>query len=262
MTELNILVSGALGRMGQMIRTVIADDTECRIGGLLEYPAHPAVGETQQPENLILQNDFAKAVAGCDVIIDFSLPAGCVYHAELAAKFGIPMVSGTTGLSAEQQAKLKDAAQDVPLFWAANMSLGVALVRALVRQAAQNLSSEQFDIEILEHHHRNKVDAPSGTAIALGQAAALGRGIDHEDHAVYHRPRIGEVREQGSIGYGAVRGGGIVGDHEVLFISEHEQISIGHHAMQRDLFAAGAVRAAKWLVTQQAGLYGMDDIFA
>ena len=149
MTELNILVSGALGRMGQMIRTVIADDSECRIGGLLEYPAHPAIGETQQPENLILQNDFAKAVAGCDVIIDFSLPAGCVYHAELAAKFGIPMVSGTTGLSAEQQAKLKDAAQDVPLFWAANMSLGVALVRALVRQAAQNLSSEQFDICLL-----------------------------------------------------------------------------------------------------------------
>ncbi len=259
---MKILVSGATGRMGQMIRTVLADDSECSIGGLLEYPKHPAIGQRQQPESLILQSDFTEAVAGCDVIIDFSLPVGCIHHAEMAAKLGIPFVSGTTGLSTEQQEKLKIAAQDIPLFWAANMSLGVALVRALVRQAAQTLGAEHFDIEILERHHRNKVDAPSGTAIALGEAAAEGRGVNHETHAVYHRPRIGEAREKGTIGYAAIRGGGIVGDHEVLFLSEYEQISIGHHAMKRELFAAGAIRAAKWLATQPAGLYGMDDIFA
>ena len=259
---MNILISGATGRMGQMIRTVIAEDAHCQVGGLLEYAEHPAIGTIQQPENLPLHHDFTEAVRGCQVIIDFSLPAGCIDHAEMAAKLGIPFVSGTTGLSAPQQAQLDAAAQQIPVFWAANMSLGVALVRALVRQAAQTLAAENFDIEVIEQHHRNKIDAPSGTAIALGEAAAEGRGVDHTDHAVYDRPRIGETRDTGTIGYASVRGGGIVGDHEVLFLGQYEQISIGHHAMKRELFASGAVRAAKWLVQQSAGLYGMDDIFA
>ena len=259
---MKILVSGALGRMGQMIRSVIAEDTECCVGGLLEYPEHPAIGQTQQPENLILHHNFTEAVVGCHAIIDFSLPDGCIHHAEMAAQSGVPMISGTTGLSPEQHEKLKNAARNIPVFWAANMSLGVALVRALVRQAAQTLEAQHFDIEVLEKHHRHKVDAPSGTAIALGEAAAMGREVDHETHAVYNRPRIGTAREEGTIGYAALRGGGIVGDHEVLFLSEYEQISIGHHAMKRELFAAGAVRAAKWLAEQPAGLYGMDDIFS
>ena len=259
---MNILICGALGRMGRMIRAVVAEDSTCRIAGLLEYPEHPEIGQVQQPENLPVHDDFAKAVQGCAVIIDFSLPEGCVAHAAQAAKFGIPMVSGTTGLDTTQQEQLRIAAQEIPLFWSANMSLGVALVRSLVRQAAETLGAEHFDIEIFEAHHRNKVDAPSGTALTLGQAAAQGRGVDHRSHAVYDRPRIGAVRQQGAIGYASVRGGDIVGDHEVQFLGQYEQIHIRHHAARRELFAAGAVRAAQWLVQQPAGLYGMDDIFA
>lgn len=264
--SLSLLVIGAGGRMGQMVREVVKQAGNVRVGGLLEYAAHPEIGQRQQPEDIILEADFAQAARGCDVAISFALPQGLQQHLEAAVAENIPLVIGSTGLDVNQQEVLQQAAKKLPICWAPNMSMGVALLRKLVREAAKNLPSamggQGFDIEVIESHHRFKVDSPSGTAIALGQAAAEGRSIDHDEHAVYARPRIGEVRDTETIGYATLRGGGIIGDHQVQFTSLNEQISISHRALSRELFASSALRAARWLVEQPIGLYGIDDLLS
>ena len=263
--QLSVLVPGAPGRMGQMVRAVVRASQECAVGALLAYPGHEQSDVVQQPEGLSLLADFAQASIGCDVVIDFSLPEGCAVHAAAAAAQNLPIVIGTTGIEEEHHAVFAAAARLVPVFWAPNMSLGIALLRRLVRQAAEYLPAGGdlgFDIEILENHHRDKIDCPSGTALALGQAAALGRGVNHEAHAVYQRPRTGTVRDPEAIGYAVLRGGGVVGDHQVLFAGQYEQLSLGPPASSREVFSAGALRAAQWLVNQPPGLYGMDDFLA
>ena len=257
---LPIIVAGATGRMGQMVRVAVKASDHAEVVALLEYAQHPRVGAIEQPENLPLLPDLAAVDlcgVGTPVVIDFSL--GCVTHAEAAAHLGIPMVIGTTGLDEKAQGRLAEAARRIPILRAPNMSLGAAVLRRLVTEAAARLPAG-FDIEILESHHGAKRDSPSGTALALGQAAADGRGLDHERAALYGRPRSGRARNPDSIGYAVLRGGGVVGDHTVFLTSPFEQIQLGHRALSREVFAAGALRAAEWLADKPAGLYGIDDL--
>lgn len=263
---LSVLVIGAAGRMGRMVREVTETAHHARVGGLLEHAQHPGIGEVLQPENLLLEGHFSRAVQGCHVGISFALPEGLMGHLDAAMQHNLPLVIGSTGLDGAHQEALRQAGQKIPLCWAPNMSMGVALLRKLVRETAQNLPSASegagFDIEVVESHHRFKVDSPSGTAIALGQAAAEGRRIDHDTHAVFSRPRLGDARPADSIGYASLRGGGIIGDHQVQFTSANEQICLSHRALSRELFASSALRLAQWLVQQSVGLYGIDDLFS
>lgn len=220
----------------------------------------------QQPEAgyqllaMTADDDFA-ALAKADALIDFTRPDYAVRVAREAAKAGVPMVSGTTGFSEDEFATLNAAAQSIPLLWSSNLSVGVALVSKLVRDAAAALP-QSYDIEVLEMHHRDKVDAPSGTALALGKAAAQGRGVDFDTHKTLSREGIVGARQAGSIGFATLRGGRVIGDHSVIFAGEHDIIEITHRSHSRAIYAQGALHAAQWLQGKQAGLYSMDDMLA
>ncbi len=194
-----------------------------------------------------------------DVVIDFTRPEGTINHARLAKEHKTSLIVGTTGLSAQDEEHLKDAARHVPIVYAANMSVGVNILLALVEQAAKRLKDD-WDIEIFETHHKHKVDAPSGTAIALGKAAAAGRGNNLDDLADYARHGHTGAREKGKIGFTAARGGDVVGEHNVMFLSEGERLELGHKATNRSLFAKGALRAAIWIKDKEPGLYSMRDV--
>ena len=197
--------------------------------------------------------------AAADVVIDFTVPAATATHAAMAAQAGTAMVIGTTGLSAEQQAAVDAAAAKVPVVQAGNMSLGVNLLVGLAKQAAAILGPD-YDIEVVEMHHKHKIDAPSGTALMLGKAAAEGRGIDHDASAVMSREGHTGPRPDGTIGYATLRGGDVVGDHTVIFAGPAERIELTHRAGGRDIFARGAVRAALWCEGKAPGLYSMRDV--
>lgn len=240
---MQIGILGARGRMGQMLVGEISSG---------RYPA--TVGA-----EVDVGGDQDAAFRSCDVLIDFTSPAACLEHAALAHQYKKPLVIGTTGLGAVEEAALLVAAKNAPLLRAANMSLGVTLLLSLVEKVAAQLGND-FDIEIFEAHHRHKVDAPSGTALALGKAAARGRGVHLEDALA--SPRSGNTgpRIPGSIGMSVFRGGDIVGDHSVTFAGMGERLEFTHKASDRSIFAKGAVRAALWLVQQPAGLYSMADV--
>jgi 4-hydroxy-tetrahydrodipicolinate reductase len=233
---MKIGVTGYKGRVGQILVQSIQDNKALEFAGGIDKGDDP----------LAL---FQKA----DVVIDFSHPDATVIHADVAAQTGTALVIGTTGLSDAQEALLKTAAQKAPIVYAANMSVGVNILLALVKQAAERLSSE-WDIEVFETHHHHKIDSPSGTALALGKAAREGRGggdfvVDREG-----------ARNQGDIGYAVQRGGDVVGEHTVTFFSQGERVELGHKASDRSLFAKGALHAAQWTKGQQAGLYSMTDV--
>lgn len=194
-----------------------------------------------------------------DALIDFTVPGATAKHAWLAAKHHKPLVIGTTGLSPEQEQELSDAAKEAPLVYAANMSVGVNLLIALVEQAASTLGDD-FDIEIAETHHKHKIDAPSGTALALGKAAASGRNVDFDNAMTPARHGETGEREKGTIGFAVRRGGDVVGEHTVSFFGEGERIELAHKATDRSLFAKGAIRAALWAKDQPNGLYSMRDV--
>jgi len=204
-------------------------------------------------------DDVAAAAQASDVLIDFSTPAALAANLDAARSAGIGMVIGTTGLDAQQRAVIEAASRNIPILQAANMSLGVTLLAYLVRETAARLGAE-WDIEIVELHHRDKVDAPSGTALLLGQAAAEGRGVDL--HAASDRGRDGVTgaRTPGKIGFASLRGGSAAGDHQVLFAGDGERIELGHRAESRAIFAQGAVKAALWLKDKPPGLYAMTDV--
>ncbi len=264
--DLKVGVVGCTGRMGQMVVTLVTEAEGCTIAGASEYPGHPMVGrdagEVAGLDRLGVEilADAAQMIATVDVVVDFTIPEACVEHARLAAQAGAAMVIGTTGLDKEQTAILDAAARHVPVVWAPNMSVGVTLLLALSEQVAGLLGPDDYDAEIVEMHHRHKIDAPSGTALGLGRAVAAGRGVALED--VYKAARDGHTgaRPRGEIGFAVLRGGDVVGDHSVIFAGEGEQVVLTHKAGSRRVFGAGAVRALLWTRGQPAGMYSMKNV--
>ncbi|PTQ07306.1 4-hydroxy-tetrahydrodipicolinate reductase [Sphingomonas oleivorans] len=239
MTKIGIF--GADGRMGRAIAEAIIDSGAKLAGG-------------------VDRGDDAGALAGeSDVLVDFSSPEALVGHLAAARSAGVPIVIGTTGLAPEHHAMIDEAATAIPILQAANTSLGVNLLAHLVRETAARLGAD-WDIEIVEMHHRHKADAPSGTALLLGTAAAEGRGVALEDVADRGRDGITGPRTEGDIGFAVLRGGSVAGDHQVVFAGEGERLELGHRAESRAIFAQGAVKAALWLAGQPAGRYSMADV--
>lgn len=250
--------------MGQTLIRCAAQFADLRITAAVERPDHPALGQDAghvarvAPLGLAVTHDVA-AVQASDVLIDFSDHRSVPGHAALAQKLAKCMVIGTTGLDAAETLAVQTAAKSVPIVWSPNMSLGVNLLVELVRQAAAALGTD-YDIEIVETHHRHKQDAPSGTALYLAQGAASGRGRPLEELACYGRHGLTGERPRGQIGLHAVRSGGVVGDHVVSLGSDTEVVELSHRAITRDAFAVGALRAALWVAGRPAGLYGMKNV--
>lgn len=262
---MKIGVVGCAGRMGQMLVREIAATAGCTLAGGTERPGGPALGKDLgllagiDELGVVAIDDAAALFALSDAVIDFTSPDSTVRHAALAAQSETALVVGTTGLSPAQQAAIATAATHTPVIQSPNMSLGVNLLLALVEQVAATLGDE-FDIDVLEMHHRNKVDAPSGTALGLGRAAAAGRGVALED--VWRKVRDGHtgVRPQGEIGFATLRGGDVIGDHVVMFAGDGERIELTHKASGRQIYAKGAVRAALWACDKTPGLYSMKNV--
>ncbi len=260
-----IVVTGASGRMGQMLVRLICESPEARLVGAIERPGHEWIGRDVgeamggQPLGVIVEDDPLEAFARARAVIDFTTPAATVEFAALAAQARLVHVIGTTGLSAGDLEKLEAAARHAVIVRAGNMSLGVNLMVELVRKVAGALG-EDFDIEIIEAHHRHKVDAPSGTALMLGEAAAEGRGVELARVADRGRDGITGPRTPGHIGFSSVRGGDIVGEHDVLFAGPGERIVLRHVATDRAIFARGALRAALWGQGRKPGEYSMKDV--
>ena len=260
-----IVITGASGRMGQMLlRSVLASD-KCRLVGAVERAGNPFIGQDVnqmiggQPTGVTVTDDALEAFAKAQAVIDFTAPAATVEFAALAAQARAVHVIGTTGMEAEHLAKIAAAARHAVIIRAGNMSLGVNLLVQLTKKVAAALDAE-WDIEIIEAHHNKKVDAPSGTALMLGEAAAEGRGVSLEDVRDSGRDGITGARKAGDIGFSAIRGGDIVGEHDVLFASPGERIVLRHVATDRSIFARGALKAALWGQDRAPGEYDMMDV--
>ncbi|UTW51773.1 4-hydroxy-tetrahydrodipicolinate reductase [bacterium SCSIO 12827] len=262
---MNIGIVGCGGRMGRMlIETVMATEGAALAGGT-EQPGSPFIGQDlgllvgSKTVGAVVVDDARALFEGADVVIDFSVPVATAAHAALAFDTRTAMVIGTTGLSPEQQSAVQGASEQAAIVQAGNMSLGVNLLVGLARQAAELLGPD-YDIEVVEMHHKHKIDAPSGTALMLGKAAAEGRGIDHDANAVLSREGHTGARPDQAIGYATLRGGDVVGDHTVIFAGPSERIELTHRASSREIFARGAVRAAMWCEGKAPGLYSMRDV--
>ena len=265
MSDMRLVVVGAAGRMGRTLVRIIAESDGVTLAGAIERTGAPEIGRDSGelaglgPNGIAITADPLQVFAKAEGILDFTAPAATLTFAELAAQARIVHVIGTTGLTPDDEAKIKAAARHAVIVKSGNMSVGVNLLAGLVRQAAKALADD-FDIEVLEMHHRAKVDAPSGTALLLGQAAAEGRGINLGQHSVRSRDGNTGARERGDIGFATLRGGSVIGEHSVIFAGEGETIEIAHKATDRALFARGAVRAALWGRDKKPGLYGMSDV--
>lgn len=259
--SIKTVVAGASGRMGRAMIRAIAESKDCVLAGALVRRGHPQLGEDVGrlaglgPISISLTDDPLALIAGAEAVVDFTAPALSVELAALAAQARIVHVIGTTGLSAADEAKIRAAARHAVIVKSENMSVGVTLLAAFAKKAAQALPD--FDIEVLEMHHRAKVDAPSGTALLLGRAAAEGRGVLLGDKAVH--ARVG-ARGEGQIGFASLRGGTVVGEHEVILAGAHERIVLRHVAEDRMIFARGALAAALWGQGRKPGLYAMADV--
>lgn len=265
MAEISIGVVGIGGRMGITLARQVASTPGCRLAGGTERPGSPMLGRDigevtgLGPLGLAVTDDALPLFAGADAVIDFTSPAATRHHALLAAQGKTVLVIGTTGLEEEHFAALREAARHAPIVQGYNMSLGVNLVAGLVRQVAGLLDAE-WDIEIVEMHHRMKVDAPSGTAILFGEKAAKGRGRELADLADRGRDGVCGPRQKGDIGFASLRGGNVVGEHTVIFAADNERVELTHRAADRGIFARGAVQAALWARGKPPGLYDMDDV--
>ena len=261
----NVAMLGASGRMGRTIVPLLHESSDLRLSGALAAADDGAVGHDagvisgMAPVGVAVTGDPAQALAKADVAIDFTLPAASIANARLCAERGCAMVIGTTGHDPVQRAELEALATRIPVVLAPNMSLGVNLLFKLAELASRALD-EQYDIEVFEAHHRNKVDAPSGTALGLARAAAKGRGRALEDVAEYARHGQTGIRERGRIGFSVVRGGDIVGEHRLIFAGPGEQVELAHTAQDRSSFARGAVAAARWVSGRTPGVYSMLDV--
>jgi 4-hydroxy-tetrahydrodipicolinate reductase len=265
MSDMRLIVAGAGGRMGRALVKAIAETNGVCLVGAAEADGSPLVGEDSGvlaglPLNRIpLVSDVQSLLMSADGILDFTVPKATLAFSRLAAEAGIVHVIGTTGLSAEDDAKIQEAAAKAIVVKSGNMSLGVNLLAALVKRAAQALD-ETFDIEIVEMHHNRKVDAPSGTALLLGEAAAAGRGINLDQRSERGRDGHTGARQAGDIGFASLRGGTVAGEHTVIFAGAAERIELSHKAEDRMIFARGALKAAQWGRGQKPGLYSMADV--
>lgn len=260
-----IVVTGASGRMGRMLAGMIAESQKARLVGCLERPGHVwigrDIGECLGGANMgvTVSDDPLAVFAHAQAVIDFTAPAASVEFAALAAQARAVHVIGTTGLEAEHHRKIDLAAHHAVIIQAGNMSLGVNLLVRLTQKVAEALDAD-WDVEIVEAHHRMKVDAPSGTALMLGRAAAEGRGVTLEEARVSGRDGITGARQRGTIGFCAIRGGDVVGEHDVIFAADGERIVLRHLASDRAIFARGALRAALWGQSKNPGRYDMMDV--
>lgn len=261
---MKIAIAGATGRMGKMLIEAVLNCSDAELVGALEHESCPLLGEDAgaflgKKTGVAITADIPKALNGAEFLIDFTRPEGTMAHLAVAQKTDSKMIVGTTGLSPEQIDSLQKASANLAIVFAPNMSVGVNATFKLLEIAAKMLN-EGYDIEIIEAHHRHKVDAPSGTALRMGEVIADALGEKLDDVAVYAREGHTGERKTGSIGFATIRGGDIVGDHTVLFAGEGERIEISHKSSSRQSYAQGSLRAARFLQGQNSGLYDMQDV--
>jgi 4-hydroxy-tetrahydrodipicolinate reductase len=261
---LRIAIAGASGRMGRMLVEAVLDAPDCALAGALDVSGSPALGQDAgaflgRATGVTTTDDLDAALAASQVLIDFTRPEGTLRHLQACADRGVALVIGTTGFSAEQKAAIGAAARRTAVFMSPNMSVGVNVVMRLLEQAAKALS-QGYDIEIIEAHHRNKIDAPSGTALQMGEVVARALGRKLADNAVFGREGVTGARDPSTIGFATVRGGDIIGDHTVLFAGIGERIEITHKSSSRATYAQGSLRAARFLAHSGPGLYDMNDV--
>jgi len=262
--RLPIAVAGASGRMGRMLIEAVLQTGDCRLVGALDVTGGAALGQDAaaflgRPSGVAVTSDLRKGLANARVLIDFTRPEGTLAHLAVCRDLGVAAVVGTTGLSPAQKAEIAAHATHIPVVMAPNMSVGVNVVFKLLDVAARALA-QGYDIEIIETHHRHKVDAPSGTALRMGEVVADALGRDLAQCAVYAREGVTGERDPSTIGFAAVRGGDIVGDHTVLFAGTGERIEITHRSASRANYAQGSLRAARFLAGQRSGLFDMHDV--
>jgi 4-hydroxy-tetrahydrodipicolinate reductase len=265
---LNIAVTGASGRMGRMLVEAIAAAPDAVLSGALDRAGSPAIGQdagafagafADVSAGVAITADLAEGLRGADCLIDFTRPEGTLEHLAYCAEHGVKLVIGTTGFDDAGKEAIRAAAEKTAIVFAPNMSVGVNVTLKLLQQAAKSLS-EGYDIEIIEAHHRHKVDAPSGTALKMGEVIADALGRDLKECAVYGREGVTGARDPSTIGFATIRGGDIVGDHTVLFAGTGERIEITHKSSSRVTYAHGALRAAQFLADKTTGLYDMQDV--
>jgi len=264
MALLNVVIAGVTGRMGHALLEGVLADRELQLYGALDRVGSPQVGRDAgelvgKHSGMFISDDANQALQGADVLVDFTRPEASMHYLDLCVRHQVKHVIGTTGFTVEQKQKIAALAKSTAVVFAPNMSVGVTLLLNLVEQAARVLN-DGYDIEIVEMHHRHKVDAPSGTALRLGEAAAQGLAKSLDSCAVYAREGVTGERVPGSIGFATMRGGDVVGDHTVVFAGIGERIEITHKASSRATFALGALRAAKYLNRQSYGLFDMQDV--
>jgi len=259
-----IAVAGASGRMGQMLIDAIRVSVDCTLSGALDIVGNPSIGQdagaaSGKPIGILIASDLHVGLQACDVLIDFTRPEGTLAHLKVCRELGVSAVIGTTGFTDAQKSEIATIARDIAIVMAPNMSVGVNVTLKLLEMAAKALSTG-YDIEIVEAHHRHKVDAPSGTALKMGEVIANALGRDLKDCAVYAREGVTGERDPSSIGFATIRGGDIVGDHTVLFAGIGERIEISHKSSSRATYAQGSLRAARFLADKKSGLFDMYDV--
>ncbi len=261
---LRLAISGASGRMGHMLIEAAVNAPDVQLHAALDAPSSPALGADAtaflgRPSGVVISADVRAGLQGTDVLIDFTRPEGTMAHLAVCRELGVRVVVGTTGFTDAQKAEIAEHAKHIAIVMAPNMSVGVNVVLKLLEMAGKALA-EGYDIEVIEAHHRHKVDAPSGTALAMGEAVARAQGRSLKDCAVYAREGVTGERDPSTIGFATIRGGDIVGDHTVLFAGTGERIEITHKAASRVGYAQGSLRAARFLMAQAPGLYGMQQV--
>jgi 4-hydroxy-tetrahydrodipicolinate reductase len=259
-----VAIAGASGRMGQMLVEAVRADSAFSLAGALDVASSPSIGHDAgayagQTTGVAITADVRAGLQHSQVLIDFTRPEGTMAHLQVCRALGVGLVIGTTGFSEAQKAEIAEAAKHIPIMMAPNMSVGVNVTLKLLEMAAKALSTG-YDIEIIEAHHRHKVDAPSGTALKMGEVIASALGRDLKDCAVYAREGVTGERDPSSIGFATIRGGDIVGDHTVLFAGTGERIEISHKSSSRATYAQGSLRAVRFLAGQKSGLFDMFDV--
>lgn len=264
MSKLKIAIVGASGRMGRMLIESTLKDGEATLVAAIDQPGTPAMGKDAgelvgSPCGVLVTSDIEAGIAKADCLIDFTRPEGTLEHLNICRRHGVAVVIGTTGFDAAGKQAIADAAREVPVVFAPNMSVGVNVVFKLLNMASR-MMSEGYDIEIVEAHHRHKIDAPSGTALRMGEVVAQALGRDLKECAVYGREGVTGERDPSSIGFASVRGGDIVGDHVVMYCGTGERVEIGHKMASRMPYAQGSLRAARFLAGRKSGLFDMQDV--
>lgn len=261
---MRIAIAGASGRMGRMLIEAVLNAADAQLAVALDVPGSPSLGrdagEFLGKKTDVLITDDVQALANADVLIDFTRPEGTLNHLQVCVQHGVKCVIGTTGFDAAGKQAIADAAQRVGVVFSPNMNVGVNVTLKLLEVAARFLGATDYDIEITEAHHRHKVDAPSGTALKMGEVIAKELGFELDDQAVLARVGHTGERERGSIGFSVIRGGDIIGDHTVLFAGAGERIEISHKSTSRAGYAQGSLRACRYVMSQSSGLFGMDDV--